>query len=472
MSSANRGGRAQRYRAGHNPNGPESTPQSSSHATTSYTDHQTHEEAGKSTLDRRLERLAQTSSSEPSGERVRRRVHRAEVVVSSDEPAEPESSQFDSTNGGRRPNNAMTFDSVKAPASRTPAAVAGEDMEMDEEDVDDRRSRLRSLLLERQAERLSSEPVDRALGGSRGGGISGLEENVDEEYDSEEEEDEEDEEEETVTIRPVFVKKSQRATLKDEDTLQKEQAEEKAREEAAEALRREQTKEMIATEEAREDEAKLDLVDGVIEDIEKLDDPDKEYELWRIRELNRLKRDKEAEGKLESEREGVDEKKDWSDEKVMRERKAAEREARERGEISEDSKQFSQRKTMQRYYHKGAFFQDEMAKLSKTHDWDAPTGEDNWFNRSSDLDSVKFKKYGAAKSVKSSSLKDQDTSVRPNSPPHYSQNDRKRPSDRDGRYDDYHRREEHRDRRRDEERRDDRGRRDERNADDNKRYDY
>lgn len=471
MSSANRGGRAQRYRAGQNPNGPESTPQSSSNPTPSYSDHQTQADTGKSTLDRRLERLAQTSAAEPSGDRARRRVHRAEVVVSSEEPAEPEQTQFDSNSGSRRPNNAMTFDSVKAPASRAPAAAAGEDMEMDEEDVDDRRSRLRSLLLERQAERLNSEPVDRALGGSRGGGISGLEENVNEEYEEEEESEEEESEEETVTIRPVFVKKSQRATLKDEDTLKKEEAEEKAREEAAEELRREQTKEMIATEEAREDEAKLDLVDGVIEDIEKLDDPDQEYELWRIRELNRLKRDKEAEGKLESEREGVDERKDWSDEKVMRERKAAEREARERGEI-DDSKQFTQRKTMQRYYHKGAFFQEEMEKLSKTHDWDAPTGEDNWFNRSSDLDSVKFKKYGQAKSVKSTSLKDQDTSVRPNSPPQYGQRDRKRPNDRDGHYDDYHRKEDHRDRRRDEERREDRGGRDERDTDDRKRYDY
>ena len=469
MSSANRGGRTQRYRAGQNPEAINTTPASNSHQESSHNSQFVAEEAGKSTLERRLERLSQTSSSDTSNDRTRRRVHRAEVVVSSEDPYESESHQNDASGGQKRSSTAMTFDSVKAPINREPAGVVGEDMDMDEEMVDERRARLRSLLLERQTERLNSEPSHTGLGPSRGNGITGIADDEEEEY---EEEEEEEEEEETVTIRPTFVKKSQRVTLKDENTLQKEAAEEKAREEAAEALRREQTKEMIAAEESREEDAKLDLVDGMIEDIEKLDDPDKEYELWKIRELNRLKRDKEAEGKLDAEREGVDERKNWSDERVMRERKAEEREARARGEDSEDSRSATKRKVMQRGYYKGAFFQEDMEKLSKTHDWDAPTGEDNWFNRTSDLDSVKYKKYGAAAKVKSSSLRDQDTTIR-DSPPHYGMSDRKRPREREGdHYSDYRRREDHHERKREEYgERDSRVERDRQEDRDRRRYD-
>lgn len=403
-------------------------------------------------MERRLERLAQTSSTDASNGQARRRTHRAEVVVSSEEPADLDRRPMDANAGSRRPNSAMTFDSVKTPVSRVPAAEVGEDMEMDDEDVDDRRARLKSLLLERQAERMNSESADRGPGPSRGVAFSNMVDNQDEEDEEEEEEEEEESEEETVTIRPTFVKKSQRSTLKDEETLAKEAEEEKLKEEAAEAQRREQTKEMLAAESAREEEAKLDLVDGLIEDIEKLDDADHEYELWKVRELTRLKRDKEAENKLDAEREGVEERKGWSDERVMRERKAEQREARERGEVTDEPKQYRERKVMQRYYHKGAFFQEDMAKLSQTHDWEAPTGEDNWFNRTSELDSVKYKKYGSVKNVKTSSLREQDTTRR-DSPPHYGQSDRKRPREhfddrQDDRRDDNRRRDDYKERER------------------------
>lgn len=431
MASNNKGSRPQRYRAGQTPSTQNATNNDTAYTLLDSGPRYIEEESGKSTLERRLERLAQTSSADASGDRTRRRAHRAEVIVAADDLNESSSRVSDAPVTQRRAGATIEFDQMQAPQHHEQPRQTGEDMDLDEEQIDERRARLRSILLERQAERRNDDEGPGAAHRARSG-THVAEDDEEGRYDGEEEEEEEeeeDDEDEVVTIRPTFVKKSQRATLKDEETLAKELAEAQEREAAAEELRKQQTKEMLAAEDEREEEAKMDLVDGMIEDIEKLDDPDAEFELWKERELARLKRDKEAELRLDAEREGVEERKNLSDEQVMKERRAAEREARERGEAPDETegpKSATQRKTMQRYYHKGAFFQDEMQKLSKTHDWDAPTGEDNWFNRTSELDSVKYKKYGSSAKYKSSSLRDQDTTRR-NSPPMHGTEYRKRP---------------------------------------------
>lgn len=408
----------QRYRAGQAPVLAGTKEAEASHHMKAERGHVEIQEAGMSSIERRLARLNENTSSEPSSDRARRRTHRAEVVVESEPLEETPSRSKLSTGVHKRTNDAFSIQPVQTASHADPEPSESQDMELDEEHVAQRRADLREMLLAKQEERfLETE----ALAAS--GRIASRDKWNGEEEESYEEEDEEDEEdsesEEAVEIeRPKFMKKSERRTLVDEEALILQQEEERAREAAAEQLRREQTKEMMAQEEAKEEEAKMDLVDGNISDIEKNDDPDEEFELWKIRELKRLKRDRDAETKLEFEREGVEARKKMTDAQVLRERREEARRARQEGE-QDDSTKTRSLKPMQRYYHKGAFFQDKMEELSKNHDWNAPTGADNWFNRTTGPESLKTKRYGASASTKGGSLKDQDT-TRKSSPPYRS----------------------------------------------------
>jgi len=67
-------------------------------------------------------------------------------------------------------------------------------------------------------------------------------------------------------------------------------------------------------------------------------------------------------------------------------------------------------KFLQKYYHGGAFFQDEIKELSKTHDWAAPPGEDAWMDKSNVPKPMQVKNFGRASRSKYTHLVDQDTS--------------------------------------------------------------
>jgi microfibrillar-associated protein 1 len=374
------------------------------------------QEAGMSSIERRLARLNENDASQPSSDRARRRVHRAEVVVESEDLDMVHSQRSSQAQASKRGNEDIAIQPVQVASYRDPSQADAEDMELDEEYVTQRRAELREMLLAKQAARNAGSTSQSALSAENGGRKWQASAEEDEEYE-EEEEDDSDEEEAVEMVRPMFVKKSDRSTLVSTDVQLTLAEEERARELAAEELRRAQTVEMMAIEDAKEEEAKMDLVDGNISDIEKNDDPEEEFELWKIRELKRLKRDRDAQHKLELEREGVEARKHMTDAEVMRER----REEARRNRDASDSKETAERrslKPMQRSYHKGAFFKDTMDELTKTHDWNAPTGADNWFNRETGPDSVKYKRYGASAANKAGSLREQDTSRTRSSPPY------------------------------------------------------
>jgi len=65
---------------------------------------------------------------------------------------------------------------------------------------------------------------------------------------------------------------------------------------------------------------------------------------------------------------------------------------------------------LQKYYHKGVFFQDEIKELSKTHDWTAPTGEDAFMDKTNVPKAMQVKNFGFSSRSKYTHLVDQDTS--------------------------------------------------------------
>ncbi|KAL7823990.1 splicing factor, Prp19-binding domain-containing protein [Trichoderma gracile] len=182
------------------------------------------------------------------------------------------------------------------------------------------------------------------------------------ESESEEEESSEEEEEapRRLMMRPKFIPKSQRSntapgTNPEAAAEAARQAEEAARKKAADELVEEQIKKDLAARAAGkkhwddEDDSgsDVDTTDGL--------DPEAEEAAWRVRELKRLRRARQAIEERERELAEVERRRNLTEEE-----RAAEDEAflaRQREEKEGKGKMAY----MQKYYHKGAFFQEETA---------------------------------------------------------------------------------------------------------------
>ncbi|KAJ5121407.1 uncharacterized protein N7515_009368 [Penicillium bovifimosum] len=195
--------------------------------------------------------------------------------------------------------------------------------------------------------------------------------------ESEEESEEESSEEESSEdeaprklLRPTFIKKNARGATTAAQTQASAEAEQAAtaearrlaqRQEKADQLIRDQLeKEAIARSSANrawdydelveaEDEEAIDDTDGL--------DPEAEKAAWTLRELKRVQRAREAIEASEKEREEIERRRNLTEEereKEDREFIAKQKEERDamRGETG----------FMQRYFHKGAFFRDEVEK--------------------------------------------------------------------------------------------------------------
>lgn len=79
-------------------------------------------------------------------------------------------------------------------------------------------------------------------------------------------------------------------------------------------------------------------------------DPEEEFEAWRMRELMRLKRDKEAEQQREEERLEIERRRAMPEEQRLKE-------DLERAQKLRDEKPKGNGVFLQKYWHKGAFYQ-------------------------------------------------------------------------------------------------------------------
>jgi microfibrillar-associated protein 1 len=96
--------------------------------------------------------------------------------------------------------------------------------------------------------------------------------------------------------------------------------------------------------------------EGAIDDRDGVD-PEAEYAAWKLRELKRIKREREAIEAAEKEREEIERRRNLTAEE-------REREDREFIEKQKQEKEASRGQTgfMQRYFHKGAFFRDDLER--------------------------------------------------------------------------------------------------------------
>uniref|UniRef100_A0A0V0J6H8 Microfibrillar-associated protein 1 n=1 Tax=Schistocephalus solidus TaxID=70667 RepID=A0A0V0J6H8_SCHSO len=279
------------------------------------------------------------------------------------------------------------------------------EQDADEEELAGRRELIRQRAL--QARRRKEEE-ELAAAFQMGGGAG------DQDADEEEDEDEEDEEEEYSSsgdemapkLKPVFVRKQDRITLRDKqraDMLAKEAAEETER--LANERRRDTLKILEAeirreAEEARVLEDELDAIDS----DDGRGDPSKEqeeYELWKVRELKRIRREREAKEAIEQEKEEIERIRRMTD-------------AQRREEFRKNPKKITNKapkgkyKFLQKYFHRGAFFVSTEEEKLFQRDFAAPTLEDH-FDKTKLRAVMQVKNFGRAGRTKYTHLVDQDT---------------------------------------------------------------
>lgn len=183
----------------------------------------------------------------------------------------------------------------------------------------------------------------------------------DSEEESSEDEESSSEDEAPKLLRPVFLKKQERgkaaAPVK---TAEEVAAEEEARrEEEARTMIQEQVEQRIAEKAAGKRDWDDDVEDADINAIDDTDglDLDAEFAAWKLRELKRIKRERVAIEEAEAERAEIERRRNLS---------AADREAEDRAFIEQQKDERGDRgdmQYMQKYFHKGAFFTDEMKEL-------------------------------------------------------------------------------------------------------------
>ncbi|KAK1605876.1 hypothetical protein QYE76_029549 [Lolium multiflorum] len=279
--------------------------------------------------------------------------------------------------------------------------VAELEEEDDEEAQEERRRRIRAkqLLREQEEEELLPQEDEEPV----------LDDDVDGD-ESEYETDSEDEQMGMAMVKPVFIPKSQRDTIAERERLEEEERQlEELVKKRLEARKAESRK--IVVEEIKKDEyvQKALNEEASTEDVDTDDELNEaeEYESWKNREIARIKRDREERDARIKEKEEID--------KV---RNMTEEERREWDKKNPKPSRTSKQKWnfMQKYYHKGAFFQESVDDVSQsvgrdaiyTRDFSEPTGEDK-MDKSILPKVMQVKHFGRSGRTKWTHLVNEDT---------------------------------------------------------------
>ncbi|KIO07454.1 hypothetical protein M404DRAFT_410602 [Pisolithus tinctorius Marx 270] len=228
------------------------------------------------------------------------------------------------------------------------------------------------------------------------------EESIEEEEEESEssEESESEDEKPTLIFKPVFVPKRGRTTIAERDAINQEAEEMERRRELAAEERKKESHDLVA-ESIKRELAEREKEDNV-PDIDDTDgiDPEGEFEAWRLRELGRIRQEKEEELRREEEREEIERRRALPEEQRLKE-------DLERAKKSREEKPQGQQKFLQKYWHKGAFHQDD--DILKRHDYTEAT--ESTVDVSMLPKVMQVKNFGKRSRTKYTHLLDQDTSA-------------------------------------------------------------
>jgi microfibrillar-associated protein 1 len=233
-------------------------------------------------------------------------------------------------------------------------------------------------------------------------------------------------------VRPVFVSRAKRETLKNETRDGKEvadaDAEWAARDEAHRRKRAEESRRLLELELERETaianaEANAEASD--VDTDDELEDPSVAYQAWRLRELARIEEDEKTRDRMFAEREEQEKIRRMSEAEKKKYFDAHPELRRGFGDETDAGGATNRGEKpklgfMQKYYHKGAFFQeaaDDAFGTAATHeiyarDFSAATGGDRGVDKSAlpKAMQVRGDKFGKVGQTKWTHLANEDTS--------------------------------------------------------------
>ncbi|XP_026478530.1 microfibrillar-associated protein 1-like [Ctenocephalides felis] len=272
----------------------------------------------------------------------------------------------------------------------------------DEEDLsDDEIERRRRALRERMLAKRRAEEEAAAAAEAAEKDSSGSSSESYEEYTTDESDD--DEENETgPRLKPVFVSRKDRVTLieREKEAQKQKQLEQEAKRHAEE--RKRQTLRMVE-ESIRKDiqESKNSTTDPRLEDVNTDDDNDElEFEAWKLRELKRIKRDREERERMFLEKQEVERIRSLTEEERRQELRA-------KPKVITNKAVKGKYKFLQKYYHRGAFYLDEEDAVYK-QDFSGATLDDH-FDKTVLPKVMQVKNFGRSGRTKYTHLVDQDT---------------------------------------------------------------
>ncbi|UKK02626.2 microfibrillar-associated protein [Theileria orientalis] len=354
----------------------------------SYSDESSHEDEPEvkvdSEPDRRLNRykITQVEVAQNDSERIRRRKAQVETITVYQSDLNKDVGRSD--------------ESVLETRLFDKSSSANLDADASEKRLD--RNTLRRLALEyRKKEEENLAKVGEALENE----VEEEEEESESSDESEYNENEEDRDDTDALSKPIFVPKGSRTTESEKEQLRKEELLRKQNEKKRLQERKRDTKEMIIKKVQELEDEQEEAEEELIDDTDNLDE--KEYELWKIRELKRILRDKEEREKFKKLEEEVKLRRNMTDEERALDNEKAEKVVVEKGKL----------RFLQKYYHRGAFFMDKLQDKSEplyARDFNAPTADD-LIDKSMLPKPMQVRRglYGKHGQVKHTHLKDVDT---------------------------------------------------------------
>lgn len=334
--------------------------------------------------DPRLRRLLVAKHTERDESEINQRhrhIHEPEIESDPDDSDESNEEDFDETN--------LNYDESRGRRIAFGSASESEP-ELSDTEIETRRQKLRNKMLQqRKEEEVLLKEEEKQSSSS-------------ESESSEYEDESESEQENEPRMKPIFVSKRDRATIaeKEKEAAKQRQVEYEAKKAAKD--RRRQTL-RIVEESIKKDleKTKPETGEPNINDVCTDDENDEvEYEAWKLRELKRIKRDRDEKDLLEKER-------------VEGERLRSMTEEQRRLELRSNPKTVTNKaikgkyKFLQKYYHRGAFYLDNDDDVYK-RDFAQATLEDH-FDKTILPKVMQVKNFGRCGRTKYTHLVDQDT---------------------------------------------------------------